>query len=66
MKKRLCLNSLLLCLFLLQSHFPLADKSIVKAAQSFLDSLNPAQKKQATYPLMDEERYNWHFTPRVR
>ena len=64
--KRLCLNSLLLCLFLLQSHFPLADKSIVKAAQSFLDSLNPAQKKQATYPLMDEERYNWHFTPRVR
>lgn len=66
MKKLFYPAGLLLCLFLLQGHQPSTDDHLLGAAQAFLNALNPAQKQQATYPLMNEERYNWHFTPRVR
>ena len=36
------------------------------AANNFLNSLNPEQKKKATYELTSEERKNWHFIPKER
>ena len=36
------------------------------AANNFLNSLNPDQKKKATYELTSEERKNWHFIPKER
>jgi hypothetical protein len=66
MKKLFYLASLLLCLCLLPGHQPPTDDHLLASAQAFLKSLDPAQKEQAIYPVMDEERYNWHFTPRVR
>lgn len=66
MKKLFYLTSLFFCFSLLQGHQLLTDGNPLDAARSFLNSLEPSQKEQATYPLMVEERYNWHFTPRVR
>jgi len=66
MKKLFYPIGLLLCLFLLQGHQQPIDDRLLGAAQYFLNSLDAPQKEQATYPVMDEERYNWHFTPRVR
>jgi hypothetical protein len=45
---------------------PPANKKLTEAAQHFLSLLNDTQQQAATYPLDDEERYNWHFTPRER
>jgi hypothetical protein len=36
------------------------------AAKAFLASLPPDQKARATFAMADEERFNWHFIPRVR
>jgi hypothetical protein len=36
------------------------------AAKAFLASLPADQKTRATFPFNDEERFNWHFIPRVR
>jgi hypothetical protein len=36
------------------------------AAKAFLASLPPDQKARATFAFTDEERFNWHFIPRVR
>jgi hypothetical protein len=36
------------------------------AVQAFLHELTPDQRKLATYPFADDERYNWHFVPRNR
>jgi hypothetical protein len=36
------------------------------AANHFLASLPPDQKARATFAFTDEERFNWHFIPRVR
>ncbi|GAB3706236.1 DUF3500 domain-containing protein [Spirosoma flavus] len=36
------------------------------AATTFLATLTPEQRKIATFPLNDEERFNWHFVPRER
>ena len=36
------------------------------AANNLLNSLNPEQKKKATYELTSEERKNWHFVPKER
>ena len=44
---------------------PPGDEKLSAAAQHFLDLLED-QQPAATYPLDDEERYNWHFTPRER
>ncbi len=45
---------------------PPAEEKLANAAQHFLDLLDDPQQSAATYPLDDEERYNWHFTPRER
>ena len=37
-----------------------------KAAIAFLESLDEAQKKKASYTFEDKERKNWHFVPKVR
>lgn len=36
------------------------------AAKAFLASLPPDLKTRVTFSFDDEERYNWHFIPRVR
>jgi hypothetical protein len=36
------------------------------ASQKFLATLSPEQRKQATYPFDDAERFNWHYVPRER
>jgi hypothetical protein len=36
------------------------------AAKAFLASLPPDQKERASFSFTDEERFNWHFIPRVR
>lgn len=35
-------------------------------ATHFLASLEPAQKKRASFSTDDEERFNWHYVPRER
>ena len=39
---------------------------MLDAATTFMKLLSPEQRKQATYPLNDEERFNWHYVPRER
>jgi hypothetical protein len=39
---------------------------MLDAVTAFMTKLTPEQKKQATYPLNDEERFNWHYVPRER
>src|SRR4051812_1751668 len=36
---------------------------MLNAATKFLGTLDPAQKKEATYPVTDAERENWNFVP---
>ena len=45
---------------------PPAEEKLTTAARHFLDLLENPQQQAATYPLDDDERYNWHFTPRER
>ena len=40
--------------------------AMTNAAQAFLETLNPEQRKQASFGYNDAERLNWHFIPRVR
>lgn len=47
-----------------ESHQPGPD--MARAALAWLGSLDDAQRREATYPLNDEERENWHFVPRAR
>jgi hypothetical protein len=46
---------------LTRAHTPAVD--MFGAAKKFLAALDPAQAKEATYPLTDKERENWFFTP---
>ena len=39
---------------------------IARAASTFLASLEPRQRRRATFPLTDPERLNWHYVPRRR
>ena len=67
MKKLLFTSGLgLLCLLFMQNRQPFTDDHLLQAAQAYLNALDTSQKEQTTYPLMDDERYNWHFIPRVR
>ena len=64
---RLCLaliaiGSVLTIAFVSQKVAPATDK-MVDAANAFLDSLTPQQRKKATFSFNDEERINWHFIP---
>lgn len=45
---------------------PPTEEKLMTAAQHFLALLDDTQQSAATYSLGDEERYNWHFTPRER
>lgn len=40
--------------------------AMTKAAQAFLETLTPEQRKQASFGYNDAERLNWHFIPRPR
>jgi len=42
------------------------NREMLRAAQAFLGTLPEEQRRQATYPFADEERFNWHFVPRDR
>ena len=41
-------------------------EAMVKAAQSFLNSLTPEQKAKASFSFADEQRFDWHFVPQDR
>lgn len=45
---------------------PPAEEKLTTAAQHFLDLLDDTQQQAAIYPFDDDERYDWHFTPRER
>jgi hypothetical protein len=54
-------------LMLSAAYYRINSPSIMTdAAKAFLASLPPDQKARATFPFADEERFNWHFIPRVR
>jgi hypothetical protein len=36
---------------------------MIQSVNAFLKTLSEAQRKKATYPFEDEERFNWHFVP---
>jgi hypothetical protein len=42
------------------------SREMLQAAQVFLGTLSEEQRRTATYPFADEERFNWHFVPRDR
>src|SRR3989449_5268982 len=41
-------------------------EEMAAAAHNLLATLTPEQAARATYPLNDNERFNWHFIPRER
>jgi hypothetical protein len=43
-----------------------AGREMATAAQSWLDSLTPSQRKNAVFELPDKERTNWHYIPKPR
>src|SRR5271165_2620006 len=53
---------------LLTAAYKRADQSSVMAdaAQHFLDSLWADQKAKATYKFEDDQRFDWHFIPKLR
>lgn len=42
------------------------EPAMYMAANTFLATLNPEQKKKAMFPFNSEERLNWHFIPKER
>jgi hypothetical protein len=42
---------------------PATARAMSEAAIKFLDSLNPAQRKAATFPFAGDERYTWNYRP---
>lgn len=44
----------------------LTATEMTTAVQAFLKTLDEEAREQAMIPFDDEERYNWHFTPRER
>jgi len=54
-------------LMLTAAYYKINSPSVMTdAAKAFLASLPPDQKARATFAFTDEERFNWHFIPRVR
>src|SRR5438876_4229745 len=41
-------------------------EEMAAAANNLLATLTPEQAARATYPLNENERFNWHFIPRER
>lgn len=60
--------SALLLLFLGSLLLPpgLQAQDLSDEANAFLETLDPELKKAASFPLEDEERFNWFFVPIVR
>ena len=56
----------LLVLLLATSLRASPGSEMADAANNFLTALTPEQLAKATYPLGDEERYDWHFIPKAR
>ncbi len=42
------------------------EVAMARAADAFLATLDAAQRAKVEYPFDSEERFNWHFVPRVR
>ena len=42
---------------------PATARAMAEAATRFLASLNPAQRKVATFPFAGDERYTWNYRP---
>src|SRR3954454_12578086 len=42
---------------------PATARAMSEAAIKFLDSLNPAQRKAASFPFAGDERYTWNYRP---
>ena len=42
---------------------PATARAMAEAATRFLASLNPAQRKLATFPFAGDERYTWNYRP---
>jgi len=42
---------------------PVTARAMAEAATRFLASLNPAQRKLATFPFAGDERYTWNYRP---
>ncbi len=54
-------------LMLTAAYYRINSPSVMTdAATHFLASLPPDQKARAMFAFTDEERFNWHFIPRVR
>lgn len=54
-------------LMLTGAYYKINSPSVMSnAAKAFLASLPPDQKARASFAMADEERFNWHFIPRVR
>lgn len=45
---------------------PETARHMFQAAETFLESLSPEQRKSASFSFKDDERYDWHYTPRKR
>ncbi|HEX8528503.1 MAG TPA: DUF3500 domain-containing protein, partial [Cytophagales bacterium] len=43
-----------------------SSREMLRAARAFLATLSEEQRRTATYPFADEERFNWYFVPRDR
>src|SRR5256885_12559164 len=74
MKTIRCFLAFVLCsqlaAFSVRAH-PADDSGVVAeemaaAANNLLATLTTEQAAKATYPLNDNERFNWHFIPRER
>jgi len=42
---------------------PATARAMSEAAIKFLDSLNPIQRKAASFPFAGDERYTWNYRP---
>jgi Protein of unknown function (DUF3500) len=42
------------------------NREMTSAVQSFMKTLDSTQRKQATYPFVGDERFDWHYIPRDR
>ena len=45
---------------------PEVAQAMAAACSAFLETLDATQRGQAVFPFADEERYDWHYTPRPR
>lgn len=45
---------------------PAAAARMFQAADTFLNSLSSEQRRAASFPFEDDERYDWHYVPRSR